>query len=177
MSKRTRTIVAVALLIAFLAWLIFSFLPSGGTESSRGGTKRSNNAVSYEPKFQDEGDLYFLDANNDTISRIDIELAETDEEINYGMMFRKSMDEHTGMLFIRNVERPQSFWMKNTYVSLDIIFINSQNEVVSIQKNAEPLNERSLPSEGPALLVLEVKGGYSDKYGIGKGTRIAYTRN
>jgi uncharacterized membrane protein (UPF0127 family) len=176
MNKRTRSIVAIVLLVAFGIWLVFTFLPSGEPITTKPGVGSPQQA-SYEPKFKDEGDLYFIGEAEDTIAHIDIELAETDEEINYGMMFRKSMDENTGMLFIRDQERQQSFWMKNTYVSLDIIFIDSQNRIVSIQKNAEPLNERSLPSEGPAILILEVKGGYCDARGIDKGTRIAYTRN
>ncbi len=175
MNKRSRAIVAILLLVAFILWMVFSFLPGGEPVQSRPGGSTAQQAA-YEPKFKDEGDLYFIGEAGDTISRVDIELAETDEEINYGMMFRKHMDENTGMLFIRDVERQQSFWMKNTYVSLDIIYINSQNRIVSIQKNAEPLKERSLPSEGPAILILEVKGGYCDAHGIDKGTTIAYTR-
>jgi uncharacterized membrane protein (UPF0127 family) len=176
MNKRTRSIVAIVLLIAFGGWMLLTFLPGPGKKVKSVKT-RPGSGTSYEPKFKDEGDLYFIDEQGDTISRLDIELAETDEEINYGMMFRKSMDENTGMLFIRDNERQQSFYMKNTYVSLDIMFIDSDNKVVSIQKNAEPLNEKSLPSEGPAILILETVGGYADKYGIGKGTEIVYSRN
>ena len=68
----------------------------------------------------------------------------------------------------------RSFWMKNTYVSLDIIYIDDKLRVVSIQKNAEPLNTRSLASEGPAQYVLEVKGGLSDKLGLAAGDMINF---
>src|SRR5690606_32621712 len=111
----------------------------------------------------------------DTLKMIDIELAESPEEIEYGMMYRKSMDENTGMLFMMGEERQQSFWMKNTYVPLDIIFINRDNVIVSIQKDAAPLTENSYPSEAPASMVLEVHGGFSDEYNIRKGVKVIYT--
>ncbi len=177
MNKKTRSILAIVLLIAFSIWLLFTFLPSANEDIKTTPTSNGDNTSGYEPKFKDEGDLYFIGAEGDTLKRMDIELAETDEEINYGMMFRKRMDENTGMLFLRKEERAQSFWMKNTYVSLDIIFINKHNEIVSIQKNAEPLSERSLPSTGPADKILEVKGGYTDTYSINPGTTIVWNRN
>lgn len=175
MNKRSIQIVGLGLLVIFLGYLIMIVLPSGEGKKDKTGTGKT--PVSYEPKFKKEGELYLIEgASSDTIKRIDIEVAETREEISYGMMYRQSMDPETGMLFLMGDERPQSFYMKNTYVSLDIIFINDDMEIVSIQKNAEPLNERSLPSEGPASYVLEVKGGFSDQYGIGKGTKVAFQR-
>jgi uncharacterized membrane protein (UPF0127 family) len=175
MNKRTIQIIGIGLLIVFLGYLMMMVLPSGERKVKNSNSGKTQ--TSYEPKFKKEGELYLIDANSfDTIKRIDIELAETVEEISYGMMYRKSMDPETGMLFLMGNERPQSFYMKNTYVSLDIIFINDDMEIVSIQKNAEPLNEKSLPSEGPASYVLEVKGGFSDQYGLVKGTRMVYQR-
>lgn len=175
MNKRSGQILILVLLLAFVLWLFFTFInvDRSGSTSSHSSAPAGN----YEPKFKKEGELYFLNAAlGDTIRSIDIEVAETREEISYGMMYRKSMDPNTGMLFLMGEERNQSFYMKNTYVPLDIIYINRQLEVVSIQKNAEPLNERSLPSEGPAAYVLEVSAGFSDQYGITKGTRILYRR-
>lgn len=174
MNKSTIRVVGIALLVVFVGYLVVIMLP--GKSSKKAGPK-GNSAAAYEPKFSKEGELYLLSPDSgDTIKHIDIELAETREEISYGMMYRKSMDPETGMLFLMGDERPQSFYMKNTYVSLDIIFINQDLEIVSIQKNAEPLNEKSLPSEGPASYVLEVKGGFSDQYGIGKGTRVLWNK-
>lgn len=174
-SRKYNRIIVVILLLVFGAWLVFTILPSGGTSTSVKNPAASPKAV--EPQFIKEGELVFLNPESqDTIQTLDIELAERMDEIQYGMMYRKSMDEHTGMLFIMPEERRQSFYMKNTFVSLDIIYINSKGEVVSIQKNARPLDESSLPSEGPAAYVLEVVGGYSDKYGIDKGTKIVWKR-
>jgi len=173
--KRNR-IIAIALLLAFGAWLVFTILPSGSGSSNARNPKRPQPSH-VEPQFTKEAELAILEsAAADTIVALDIELAEDSREIQYGMMYRKSMDPKTGMLFLMPQERRQSFYMKNTYVSLDIIFINSKNEIVSIQKNAEPLNERSLPSEGPASMVLEVKGGLSDELGLKKGNKIRWNR-
>ena len=178
MSRSSIRIFAIVLLAAFLLWLVFTVFPITGVDDSEPRVRpTAHPEKTYEPKFRDEGDLYFLSAEGDTIRKIDIELADEPSEIQYGMMYRKSMDPNTGMLFLMGEERPQSFWMKNTYVSLDIIFINDHNEVVNIQKNARPLSEESLPSEEPASKVLEVKGGFADQYGIGKGMKIAFKTN
>ena len=74
-----------------------------------------------------------------------------------------------GMLFLMPEEKIQSFWMKNTYIPLDIIYINSNNQVISIKENAKPMNESPLPSEKPAIYVLEILGGTSAKLGIKPG--------
>lgn len=175
MNKNRNRIIALVLLLAFGAWLVFTILPSGGSTGPKSGSKPS--VTRAEPPFTKEGELAILDsAGADTIVHLDIELAESMAEIQYGMMYRKSMDPNTAMLFLMGQERPQSFYMKNTYVSLDIIYINDAMEIVSIQRNAEPLNEKSLPSEGAASMVLEVKGGLSDQLGIGKGNKIRWTR-
>ncbi|HCQ16122.1 MAG TPA: DUF192 domain-containing protein [Cryomorphaceae bacterium] len=174
MNKTTRAVIALILLLAFIGWLFMTVIPLGSKRPSPGGDGAGETGTTYEPKFRDEGDLVLVSGEGDRVKTIDIELANTPEKIQYGMMYRKSMEEDEGMLFFMGEERPQSFWMKNTYVSLDILFINSAGEVVSIQKNAEPLSEKSLPSEGNASMVLEVKGGFSDRYGLKKGDRIYY---
>ncbi len=174
MKNRRNQIIALVLLLAFAAWLIMTILP--GKQSSSKSSKKPHPAR-VEPKFIKEAELAILDSTaTDTVMLLDIELAESVAEIQYGMMYRKSMDRNMGMLFIMGRERPQSFYMKNTYVSLDIIYINDKQEIVSIQRNAIPLNETSLPSEGPASLVLEVKGGLSDELGLKKGQQIRWQR-
>ncbi len=129
----------------------------------------------YEPKFRKDGNVWLVKKESgDTLLRLDAEYAKSAVDQNYGMMYRKSMDENMSMLFFRDRLERQSFWMQNTYVSLDIIYIDDELQVVSIQKNAEPLNTKSLPSTGPALYVLEVKGGLCDKIGFEKGDKIYF---
>ena len=93
-----------------------------------------------------------------------------------GLMYRQNLPENAGMLFIFTNEEPRSFWMKNTYISLDIIYINSKKEIVSIQKYTQPRSTYSIPSEKPAMYVLEVNAGFTDKYGIHPGDKIDFSR-
>ena len=127
-----------------------------------------------EPPFLDEGDLKFIDKNGKEIAKIDIEIVDKDAERNQGLMYRTRMGEFQGMLFLFEKAAPQAFWMHNTYISLDIIYVNEKKEVVSIQKNAAVQSDQSLPSLKPAQYVVEVNAGFSDRYGIVEGTKIEF---
>ena len=128
--------------------------------------------------FKKEGELSLFKAETDSlIAKYDIEIAETDYERQRGLMDRTSMNGNQAMLFIFPDMRIRSFYMKNTYISLDIIYIDDSNKIVSIQKNAKPLNETSLPSIAPAKYVLEIKGGLSDQLGIAERDRIDFTKS
>lgn len=127
-----------------------------------------------EPKFVKQGILHFVNASVDTLVTIDIEIADTQDKITQGLMWRRSLGEKQGMLFIFPDERPRSFWMKNTYIPLDIIYVDSYGKIVSIVYNAVPFNERSLPSEMPAQYVVEVNAGFCNQYGLAKDDRIVY---
>ncbi|MBQ0736070.1 DUF192 domain-containing protein [Aquimarina celericrescens] len=132
-----------------------------------------------EITFTKEGELslYNLkDSIPDTITKLDIEIADDEYQIQTGLMYRQSMQDDHGMLFIFSDEAPRSFYMKNTEFALDIIFIDAKNKVVSIQKNAQPLNESSLPSEGPAKYVLEVNAGLSERWNLKAGDSISFVK-
>lgn len=123
--------------------------------------------------FKKEGELTFTDSVGNQIIKIDIEIADNDYERQLGLMNRKSMEEMQGMLFIFPEERIQSFWMLNTLFSLDILFINSQKEIVTIHKNTIPLSTKeSYRSTEPAIYVLEVNAGFCDKHNIKLGDKI-----
>lgn len=126
------------------------------------------------PEFRKDGELQFINDNDSVIFGIDMELATCEEEHARGLMYRKQMDENKGMLFIFQNEGIRSFWMRNTIIPLDIIYINADKKVVSIAKNAKVLDETSLPSEAPAMYVVEINAGLCDKYGIVKGTEISF---
>lgn len=129
------------------------------------------------PAFKKEGVLYFIGKEKgDTIKTIDIEVAETDEERAKGLMDRKSMTDEQGMLFIFAEAEEQSFWMKNTYISLDIMYVGTEKEIVSIQKYATPLSEESLPSFKKAQYVVETNAGFADRYKVKFGDKIAFTK-
>ena len=122
--------------------------------------------------FKKEGELTFTDSTGNQIIKIDIEIADNDYERQLGLMNRKSMEEMQGMLFIFPEERFQSFWMLNTLFSLDILFINSSKEIVTIHKNTTPLSEQSYPSSEPAIYVLELNAGFCDRHKIKLGDKI-----
>lgn len=128
-------------------------------------------------EFKKEGELSLFKAETDSlIATFNIEIAETDYERQRGLMDRKSMKDDQAMLFIFPDIQMRSFYMKNTYITLDIIYLDNSNKVVSIQKNAKPLDESSLPSTAPAKYVLEINGGLTDKLFITEGDSIVFSR-
>ena len=86
------------------------------------------------------------------------------------------MEENQGMLFIFDNEEMQAFYMKNTLIPLDIIFVNSRKKIVKIYKNAKPLDETDLPSIKKCIYVVEVNGGFTDKYQIKEGDFMDWER-
>jgi hypothetical protein len=128
-----------------------------------------------EPPFVKEGELALLDpASKKVLLKLDIEIAEVPAERQQGLMYRKTMSDKQGMLFLFEYPEEQSFWMHNTYIPLDIIYLNEKLEIVSIQKNAQPQNDKPLPSGKPAQYVLEINGGLSDKLGLKPGVKAAW---
>jgi uncharacterized protein len=101
-----------------------------------------------------------------------VELAITPEEHERGLMFRRELPQGQGMLFDFHVDQPVSFWMKNTYIPLDMIFIRGDGRILRIAENTEPLSEKLIPSGGAVRGVLEVIGGTAKKLGIAPGDRV-----
>ena len=101
-----------------------------------------------------------------------VELAVTDEERERGLMFRRSVPESTGMLFDFKRDQEVTMWMKNTYVSLDMIFIQSDGRIRRIAENTETESLKIIPSGGPVRAVLEVAAGTARKLGIEPGDRV-----
>jgi uncharacterized protein len=101
-----------------------------------------------------------------------VELATNDAERERGLMFRKELPEGRGMLFDFEREAPVAFWMHNTYIPLDMIFIRADGRILRIAENTEPLSDRLIPSGGPVRAVLEVIGGTARKLGIAPGDTV-----
>lgn len=126
--------------------------------------------------FEHEGNLNFMKGDT-VITTIAIEIAETEGAITQGLMHRKSMSFNKGMLFIFPNNEERSFWMKNTIIPLDIIYINSDLEIVSIKDHTTPFSTDSVPSDGKAAqYVVEVNAGFAGKYGIKEGDSIDFKR-
>ncbi len=103
-----------------------------------------------------------------------VEIAATPSERATGLMYRKQLADKTGMLFDFSPPREIMMWMKNTYISLDMIFIRADGRILRIAKNTKPLSTRIISSMGPARAVLEVPAGTAMKYGIQPGDRVKY---
>lgn len=111
----------------------------------------------------DEGDVTFQ-----------AEIADTPDERQKGLMFREQMEDEHGMLFLFPDERQRSFWMKNTYIPLDMIFIRADRTILGIVENAEPrtMNSRSVP--GASQFVLEINGGLAKQRGLAAGQEVRF---
>jgi len=155
-SNVTTIIVLIAVVLFFI---VNNFINNNSTE------------VKYHT-FKKEGELSFTDSLGNTKIKIDLEIADSDYERQLGLMNRKSMEEKQGMLFIFQSERMQSFWMRNTLIPLDILFINKDKEIITIHKNTKTLSTQTYPSTGPALYVVEVVGGFTDRHNIVVGDKI-----
>jgi uncharacterized membrane protein (UPF0127 family) len=101
-----------------------------------------------------------------------VEMATTEQEKETGLMYRKELADGKGMLFDFSPEQEVSMWMKNTYISLDMIFIRADGRILRIAENTEPLSTKIIPSRGLAKGVLEVVAGTAKKYGIEPGDRV-----
>ncbi len=104
-----------------------------------------------------------------------VEIAYTGEMRSRGLMFREEMDEDHGMLFVFENTTPVSFWMKNTPLPLDLVFIGEDGLVESIGEGV-PFSTASIPSGAPVRFVLEINRGVAQKTGIVEGTRISHPR-
>lgn len=136
------------------------------------GILKKDNSEEVYYMFQKEGELTIADSTNARKVAIDIEIADTDYDRQLGLMKRISMEDKQGMLFIFPAEAMQSFWMRNTLISLDMIFIDANKKIVTIHKNTKILSDQSYSSTSPSQYVLEVNGGFTDKYNIQAGDKI-----
>lgn len=103
-----------------------------------------------------------------------VEVASTPAEQERGLMFRQSMGADEGMIFPMNPARPAAFWMKNTVIPLDIIFIGPNHKVLNVAANAVPYDLSPLPSDGDAAGVLELNGGRAAQIGIKPGDTVSW---
>ena len=105
-----------------------------------------------------------------------IEIVDTEEKRAEGLMFRTEMAADHGMLFDFRREQPVAFWMKNTYLPLDMIFVKADGRILSIAENTTPMSEALVPSRGAVRFVFEVVAGTSKRLGIAPGDRMIHPR-
>jgi uncharacterized protein len=105
-----------------------------------------------------------------------VEVVDTNESRQKGLMFRQSLDADAGMLFDFKSSERVSFWMMNTFIPLDMLFIRADGTIANIHVNARPHDPTGIPSEGPVQFVLEIPGGRSVELGIKAGDTVAHPR-
>lgn len=115
-----------------------------------------------------------------TVVRVPVEIADTDEERARGLMFRRDLPAGQGMLFIYDTPQPVSFWMRNTLIALDMVFIDARGAVRHVHAMARPLDETAIPGATPGdpaperLMVLELPGGDAARLGIVPGMTLSH---
>lgn len=166
-ARKMLVVIAVlAVIIALIYWL---------REDEAGEVIYMPDKATEEPSFVKEGELSFLDeGSTDTLMHIAIEVADDNQQRSQGMMYRSSMADTTGMLFIFDSPNEQSFWMKNVKIPLDIMYVAADSTIFMIYKSVMPYSDKSIPSEEEALYVVEVNGGFSNRYNIEEGDRITF---
>lgn len=113
-------------------------------------------------------------SQNGKVHKFRVEVARTEAEQQKGLMFRTSMGPDEGMLFPSDFPAQRSFWMKNTVIPLDIVFIGPDHRISNIAANAVPYSETPIPSAGEAIAVLELNGGRAAQLGFTSGARVSW---
>jgi uncharacterized membrane protein (UPF0127 family) len=105
---------------------------------------------------------------------VKVEIADAAASREYGLMYRKQMDEDAGMIFVFKLPKHQEFWMKNTVIPLDMIFADGSGKIIGAVRKAEPFSETIDAVDGDSQYVLEVNGGFCDRYGVKPGDTLHF---
>ena len=138
-----------------------------------GFSAAEDNAFCQPPKAA-QGDLQFLRQDGSTVVSITIEVSDTPEARIKGLMERWSLPELHGMLFVFDHPEIQRFWMHNTPLSLDMIFVDENCRILNVAESTTPMSKQTYSSRGPAKYVVEVKAGFSKRHGIEEGMSIRW---
>lgn len=136
----------------------------------------SEPTVPQDIAFRGDGVLDFLRPDSTVITRIAIEIADTDSSQIRGLMDRRTLPERGGMLFYYETEEARSFWMRSTPLPLDIMFIGTDGRIVNVVPRTVPYSDERINSDGPVQHVLEVRAGFTERHGIGPGTIVHWRR-
>ncbi len=126
--------------------------------------------------FRKDGTLEFVRSDGSVSRSIEIEIAEDEAARQTGLMNRRQMTLDQGMLFLFSDEAPRQFWMANTPIPLDIMFVGADSQIVNIARRTRPLSRENVVSTGPAQYVVEVRGGFSDRFGLDETVKIRWQR-
>jgi len=136
----------------------------------------SNVQIKHNIEFEQSGILKILPSEMHDTLTVKIELAESDSEMMQGLMYRKAMAPDEGMLFVYAQMQEMYFWMKNTYIPLDLIYIDEDGVIVDLQENTTPFSEKSIVSNVLSRYVLEVNAGFCEKNYVIVGDKVIWSR-
>jgi len=175
MSKKVN--LSKYIITAFVAVCLVSFgiMFSGKSQADNEERRTANQPALVIPESaQFETEQITVKKADGEILYFDVEVAVTPTQQARGLMYRKQMDEDSGMLFLFDYASKRSFWMKNTLIPLDLVFLHHDGIVHHIHHNAKPQDLTSITSKHPAKAVLELNGGTSDKMGIKEGDQVQH---
>jgi len=176
-KDRTGIIFLIIALVGFVLIKVVPLVYSPAPSHETGRIKvKTDSLIEASPSFVKQGTAWFKAKNKETLAVIEIEIADTPSKVSKGLKNRKNMKENQGMLFVFNEADTKSFGMKSTMIPLDIIYIRSDGVIDSFYKNTIPYSVKPLPSVGKVLYVLEVNGGFMDKFGIDKTARFDFNK-
>ena len=174
MKKRIRSILLIGAIICFLAALIVPNLT--GQQGGYQGISASGKIE--EPPFTKHGTLTFWVSNTDSArATFDIEIAQDNYHRSMGLMHRRSMSPEQGMLFVFDTPQPLSFWMKNTHIPLDMVFVSSDLRVVNFHQNTTPLVEQHYKSTALAQYCIELNAWTTRTYNIQPSDSVSWERS
>lgn len=152
----------------FILLIFIALIACGGEKPETTEEAKSGRQL----EFTEE--VTFLKNDGSEISTIEVAVADDQQKRNQGLMDVNNLPENAGMLFIFPEEEERSFYMANTPLPLDIIFVNSDSTIVRIHHNTAPFNSRQLESDEPAQYVVETNGGYCVSHDIQEGMKVRF---
>jgi uncharacterized membrane protein (UPF0127 family) len=166
-------LLVLLVVVACLAGCPSTAAPDGASPVAKPDARRSSPSAAQQPQAGlDTGIVVVVGKAGP--QRFRVQLAKTEKQRERGLMFVESLDEDAGMLFFFERQQQLSFWMKNTYVPLDMFFIDEDLVVKGIVENAEPLTTSPRRIVGPTRFVLEVRGGTARRLGLAAGDRVSF---
>ncbi|HEX6839850.1 MAG TPA: DUF192 domain-containing protein [Polyangia bacterium] len=132
------------------------------------------NACSHSTQASRRGEPEVVLATRAGDEHVKVEIARTEDEKHRGLMYRQKLEPGRGMIFLWSHPEPLKFWMKNTYIPLDMIFIGADKHVVYVEENAEPLTTESRGPDEDSQFVLEVPGGWARAHGVERGVACTF---
>lgn len=171
-SRRVLLLAAVAVPAAAVVLAGYILLKPSTPAAS--GTLPVAVPVSVPP--QKRGEVTFTGSDGTLRARVHVEIVDDESSRELGLMYRRSLGADYGMLFVFDSAAVQTFWMKNTLLPLDMIFVDAGGRIVTVHQNTKPSSLQTYASSEPALTVVEVNAGFARSRGIRKGDRMEWRR-